>query len=42
MRAVPVLSHRLILHPEAELSNVGADDCIESILKEARVPKGVG
>jgi MoxR-like ATPase len=40
--AAPVLRHRLILHPDAELSNIGADDCIESILKEARVPKGVG
>ncbi len=40
--AAPVLRHRVILQPDAELSNIGADDCIESILKEARVPKGVG
>ena len=40
--AAPVLRHRVILQPDAELSNIGADDCIDSILKEAKVPKGVG
>ncbi|MGC4094534.1 MAG: MoxR family ATPase [Polyangiaceae bacterium] len=40
--AAPVLRHRVILQPDAELSNLGADDCIESILREAKVPKGVG
>lgn len=37
--ARPVLRHRLLLHPDAELENVTADDCVESILREARVPK---
>jgi MoxR-like ATPase len=40
--AAPVLRHRLILQPDAELSNLGADDCVESILREAKVPKSVG
>ena len=34
-----VLRHRLILHPDAELENVSADDVIEGILRETPVPK---
>ncbi len=37
--APAVLRHRLILHPDAELENISADHCVESILREARVPK---
>lgn len=37
--APAVLRHRIILHPDAELEGVTADDCIESILREATVPK---
>jgi MoxR-like ATPase len=37
--APAVLRHRLILHPDAELENVTADNCVESILREAKVPK---
>jgi MoxR-like ATPase len=39
--AAPALRHRIMLHPDAELSNVSADDCIESILREVPVPKGI-
>jgi len=39
--AAPVLRHRILLQPDAELSNVRADDCIQSILKEVPTPKGV-
>ncbi len=34
-----VLRHRLILHPDAEIEGVSADDCVEDILREAKVPK---
>jgi MoxR-like ATPase len=34
-----VLRHRLILHPDAELENVSADDVIEGVLRETPVPK---
>jgi MoxR-like ATPase len=34
-----VLRHRLILHPDAELENVSADDVIENVLRETSVPK---
>ena len=37
--APAVLRHRLILHPDAELENVTADNCVDSILREAKVPK---
>jgi MoxR-like ATPase len=40
--AVPVLRHRLVLHPDAELEGVGSGAVIESILGEAPVPKSVG
>jgi MoxR-like ATPase len=36
-----VLRHRLLLQPDAELEGVRADDVIESILKEAPVPRTV-
>jgi MoxR-like ATPase len=39
--AAPVLRHRVLLHPDAELQNIGADDCIESILREVNVPQGI-
>ncbi len=37
--APAVLRHRLILHPDAELENITADSCVDSILREAKVPK---
>jgi MoxR-like ATPase len=37
--AQPVLRHRLILHPDAEIEGVSADDCVEEILREAKVPR---
>ncbi|APR85861.1 MoxR-like ATPase [Minicystis rosea] len=37
--APAVLRHRLILHPDAEIEGVSADDCVEEILREAKVPK---
>jgi MoxR-like ATPase len=37
--APSVLRHRLILHPDAEFEGTSADDCITTILNEARVPK---
>ncbi len=39
--APAVLRHRLILQPEAEIEGVSADDCIEDVLREAKVPKTV-
>jgi MoxR-like ATPase len=36
-----VLRHRLLLQPDAELEGITSDDVIESILKEAPVPKTV-
>jgi MoxR-like ATPase len=37
--APAVLRHRLILHPDAEIEGVSADDCVEDVLREAKVPK---
>ena len=37
-----VLRHRLVLHPDAEFEGVTADDCVQNILAEARVPKTAG
>jgi MoxR-like ATPase len=37
--APAVLRHRLILHPDAEIEGLSADDCVEDILREAKVPK---
>jgi MoxR-like ATPase len=37
--ASPVLRHRLMLHPDAEIEGVSADECIAGILREATVPK---
>ena len=37
--APSVLRHRLILHPDAEFEGTSADDCIQTVLSEARVPK---
>jgi MoxR-like ATPase len=39
--APAVLRHRLILHPDAEIEGVTADDCIDDILREAKVPRTV-
>jgi len=39
--AAPVLRHRIILQPDAELQNQRADDVIEAILREVPVPQGV-
>ncbi|HEU4577178.1 MAG TPA: MoxR family ATPase [Polyangiaceae bacterium] len=39
--AAPVLRHRILLQPDAELSNQRADDVIEAILREVPVPQGV-
>lgn len=39
--AGPVLRHRLLLHPDAEIEGVTADDCVEDILREAKVPRTV-
>jgi MoxR-like ATPase len=37
--APAILRHRLMLHPDAEIEGVSADDCIDAILREADVPK---
>ncbi len=37
--APAVLRHRLILHPDAEIEGISADDCVVDILREAKVPK---
>lgn len=37
--AKSVLRHRLLLHPDAELEGRTADDCLDDILREAKVPK---
>jgi len=37
--APAVLRHRLVLQPDAEIEGVSADDCIEEILREAKVPR---
>lgn len=38
--AAPVLRHRMVLHPDAELEGVTPDDCIDSLLREVPVPRG--
>jgi len=37
--APAVLRHRLLLHPDAEIEGTSADDCVEDILREAKVPR---
>ncbi|BAZ46843.1 MoxR-like ATPase [Chondrocystis sp. NIES-4102] len=37
--AAPLLRHRLLLKPEAQLDNVKVDEVIESILKQVSVPR---
>ena len=37
--APAVLRHRLVLQPDAEIEGVSADDCVEEILREAKVPR---
>jgi MoxR-like ATPase len=39
--AAPVLRHRVMLQPDAELQSQRADDVIEAILREVPVPQGV-
>ena len=39
LMAPSVLRHRLVLHPDAEIEGVSTDDCIEEILREAKVPR---
>jgi MoxR-like ATPase len=36
--AFPVLRHRIMLHPDAELEGLSPDSCIEEILRETTVP----
>ena len=35
----PVLRHRVMLHPDAQLQGVTADDRIEDLLRNAPVPR---
>jgi MoxR-like ATPase len=37
--APPVLRHRVMLHPDAEIEGVTPDECVLGILREATVPK---
>jgi MoxR-like ATPase len=37
--APSVMRHRIMLHPDAEIEGVSADECIGGILREATVPK---
>lgn len=37
--ASAILRHRLILHADAEIEGMSADDCVEDILREAKVPR---
>ena len=37
--APAILRHRLVLHPDAEIEGVTADDCVQTILREAPVPR---
>ncbi len=37
--ASAILRHRLILHADAEIEGTSADDCVEDILREAKVPR---
>jgi MoxR-like ATPase len=36
--APAVLRHRLLLQPDAEIEGVSADDCVEQILRDTKVP----
>ncbi len=38
--AKPVLRHRVMLHPDAELQGISADERIDDILRAAPVPRG--
>ncbi len=38
--AKPVLRHRILLHPDAELQGIAADERIDEILRAAPVPRG--
>ena len=36
-----VLRHRVGLQPDAEIEGLSADDCVEEILREVRVPETI-
>ena len=38
----PILRHRVMLHPDAELQGLSADDRIDAIVKATPVPRGKG
>ena len=40
--APAILRHRLLLLPDAEIEGVSADDCVEQILRDAKVPHTAG
>ncbi len=37
--AIPVLRHRIILHPEVEVEGRTGDDCIKDLLLSVEVPR---
>ena len=37
--APAVLRHRVVLQPDAEFEGISADDCVQAILSESKVPK---
>ena len=37
--AVPVLRHRIILNPEAEIEGMTADQCVERVLQRTEIPR---
>jgi len=37
--ALPVLRHRLLLKPEAELEGIGPDQVVKDLLKTVEVPR---
>jgi MoxR-like ATPase len=37
--APSVMRHRVVLHPDAEIEGVSPDDCVDGILREAKVPR---
>jgi MoxR-like ATPase len=39
--AKPVLRHRVLLHPDAQLQGVSADDRIDEILRTVPVPRPI-
>ena len=37
--AVPVLRHRIVLNPEAEIEGTTADQCVGRVLERVEVPR---